>query len=228
MRNNRIFALCYRLAAFVLCLAGILSTMDVFGGQFHWKALLYYTVESNILILFMFGFLATKTALDLRRNGITGPSSYHERLTAIMMLSIIVTFIIFWALLAPSFFGPWLLGYSVMQTHAVTPLLMIVDFFLFATPGKMKKRDPWLFAIIPYAYFAQSTILGFSGFRYEARGGAGGEGNRFPYFFIDFDQQHGKVFLYLLVLTAFFIGLAYILLWFDRKRAAKSEIPGAG
>jgi hypothetical protein len=223
MRNNRIFALCYRIAAFILCLVGILSTLGVFIGEFHWKALLYYTVESNILILVMFGYLATKTAFDVKRKGVAGSSSYHERLTAIMMLSIIVTFFIFWVLLAPNFLGPGLFTYSVVQTHAITPALMIADFFIFATPGKMKKRDPWLFAIIPYAYVAQSTILGFSGFRYEAQGSVGGEGKRFPYFFLDFDQVHEMVFLYLLVLTVFFIGLAYIIVWIDWKRAARSK-----
>ncbi|MDR2156768.1 MAG: Pr6Pr family membrane protein [Clostridiales Family XIII bacterium] len=218
MKNNRIFALCYRLAAFLLCLAGVLHTLGVFDGRFQWKMMLYYTIESNILIVLMFGFLSAKTARDLRKGGVAGASSYHERLTAIAMLSITVTLLLFWALLAPSMPGPGLLSYVNLQIHAFTPLLMIVDFFLFATPGKMKKQDPWLFALVPLTYFIQSTVLGFSGFRYSVQGEAG---SRFPYFFVDFDLLKGKVFLYVFFIAVFFVGLAYLLLWYDGKRGRK-------
>jgi hypothetical protein len=217
MRNNRIFALCYRLASFVLCLMGILVTMGVFDGRVGWTFLLYYTLESNLMVLAMFGALIVKTAADLKNGGVTGEVSYYERLSAIVTLSITVTLVIFWVLLAPSMGGRGLLAFSNLQVHAITPLLMIFDFLFFAAPGKLKKSDPLIFAVIPLAYFAQSTVLGFSGVRYGAQSGSP---TRFPYFFVDFDILGARVFAYVLFFIVFFMGLAYLLLWLDGKRAS--------
>lgn len=219
MRNNRIFALCFRLFSFVLCLFGILITMGAFSGRINWSILLYYTTESNILVLIMFGVLSVMTAVDLKNHGVIGSVSYCERLSAIVALAITVTLIIFWALLAPVMDRGGLLSFYNLQVHAVTPLLMVFDYLFFAEPGKLKKHDPWFFAIIPLAYFAQSTALGFSGVRY---GGMFGEPTRFPYFFIDFDKLGARVFAYVLFFFAFFMGLARLLLWYDKKRSRRS------
>jgi hypothetical protein len=97
---------------------------------------------------------------------------------------------------------------------------MILDFFIFAVPGKLKKQDPLFFAIVPLAYFAQATILGFSGFTYEVLA-LDGAAHYFPYFFIDFYETGVMVFAYVAALTVFFMSLAYLLLWLDRVRARR-------
>jgi hypothetical protein len=216
MRENRVFALCYRCAAFLLCLAGIFATTGVFAGRFSWGALLYYTTESNIMVLAMFAALIVKTAADLKNDGASGRCSYFERLSAVAMLSITVTLIVFWLILAPVLKGGMgLLSFTNMQVHTITPLLMVFDYFCFAAPGKLKKHDPWFFAIIPLGYFAQSTAIGLLGYKFKSPYRAP---TRFPYFFLDFDMIGGRVFIYVLALTVFFMALAYLLLWFDRKR----------
>jgi hypothetical protein len=217
LSSNRVLALCYRAASFALCLCGILDITGVFkGAAISWEMLLYYTTESNILVLIMFGVLALKTAADIKKNGVAGSASYFERASSIVMLAITVTFIVFWVMLAPRIQMSFLLTFSNLQLHAITPLLMIFDYFLFAAPGKMTKRDPWIFALIPIAYFIQSTVLGYSGVRY----GNSPDSPRFPYFFIDFDAQGWRVFIYMLVMSVFFIALSRLLLWYDRKRAS--------
>jgi hypothetical protein len=226
LRNNRVFALCYRGAAFIACLIGVLDTVGVFRGDVKGEMLLFYTTESNVLVVIMLGVLLTKTVLGLKNKGVYGSSSYCERLSAIVALAITVTMLIFWGLLARTMTDmSYLLSYSNLQIHLVTPLLMIIDFFIFAAPGKLKKQDPLFFAIVPLAYFAQATILGFSGFTYEvlARDGAV---HYFPYFFIDFYETGIGVFAYVGVLTVFFIGLAYLLLWLDRVRGRRSARNG--
>jgi hypothetical protein len=170
----------------------------------------------------MFGLLAIKTARDLKRNGAHGPTSYFERLSAVITLAITVTMLIFWGLLAPYIGGMMdLLAYSNLQLHTFTPLFMIFDHFFFAHPGRMKRQDPWLFALIPFTYFIQATILGFSGVRY---GISGTGSSRFPYFFIDFDLLGARVFLYVAAITVFFVGFAYLMLWYDGKRASKRQL----
>ncbi|MDR1533234.1 MAG: hypothetical protein LBS62_13820 [Clostridiales bacterium] len=220
MRNNKIFALVFRCAAFILCLTGILKTAGVFDGRLNAEIFLYYTVESNILVLVTFGIFIAKTAADLRRgggskSGVSGGAGYYERYAAVVTLAITVTMLIFWVMLAPVMEPAYLLAYSNLQVHTFTPLLMIFDYFLFAAPGRMKKADPWIFAAIPFAYFIQSTILGFAGVRYHAFSKTP---TRFPYFFVDFDLSGAWVFFYVALFTVFFMGLAYLLLWFDGKR----------
>jgi hypothetical protein len=179
--------------------------------------LLFYTTETNLLVLIMFGILIGRTAASIKGSGIVGPSSYHERLTAIVALAITVTMLVFWLLLAPTFEDPgFLLGYLNLQIHLISPLLILFDFFFFAEPGRFKKQDPWLFALIPLAYFIQATILGFSGYVYTSLGKAD---QHFPYFFIDYYTLGGWVFAYGVAILLFFVGLAYLLFWFDRRRA---------
>jgi hypothetical protein len=226
MRTNRIFALGYRSVAFIACLVGVCDTVGVFKGSFNGEMLLFYTTETNVFVVLMFALLLIRTAHDLKTNGPIGPASYHERLSAIVALAISMTLIVFWGLLAPTFTDlSFLISYSNLQIHLIAPLLMLFDFFFFATPGKLKRQDPWFFALIPLAYFAQATVLGFSGFVYEVLAQGGGEPHHFPYFFIDFEQLHGQVFIYVFALVVFFIGLAYLMLWIDHMRARRLRPP---
>jgi hypothetical protein len=206
----------------VLCLLGLLDVAGILRGTPSWTIFLYYTVQSNILVLAMLGALLVKTIIAVKRGGAAGRSSFFERLSAIVTLSITVTFLVYWVMLAPSmgtdpknllsFSHPEdLLSFTNLQVHGIAPILMIFDYLFFADRGKMKKQDPWLFAIVPYAYAIQSTVLGFSGAVTYYSG-------RFPYFFLDFDIYGAFVFVYLAVLTVFFLALAYLLLWYDRRR----------
>jgi hypothetical protein len=216
VKNNRIFALGYRAVAFALCLAGILQITGMLSGDVSWVILLYYTTQSNILVLVMTGILAVRTALALKRDGVQGSASFFERPSAIVMLSISVTFLLYWTMLAPhTSDSASIISFSNLQVHTFTPLFMMFDYFFFAERGKLKNRDPFLFALIPYAYLAQCTILGFSGVRYHVDGG---QSTRFPYFFVDFDISGTLVFVYVAILTGIFLTLAFLLLRYDRKK----------
>lgn len=229
IRNNRVVVLGYRAVAFVVALIGVLDTMGVFRGSVNGEMLLFYTTETNVFVVLMFALLLVRTALDIRREGTVGSSSYNERLCGIVTLSITVTMLVFWLLLAPTFETlDYLLSYSNLQIHLLTPLLMIFDYLCFAEPGKMKKQDPWFFAIIPIAYLVQATILGFAGYTYSVLAQESGEVHHFPYFFIDYYQLQGWVFAYVAVIFVFFVGLAYLLLWVDRKRARRRATFGTG
>jgi hypothetical protein len=220
LRDNRVFALCYRAVAFILCLIGVLDTTGVLRGEFNGEMLLFYTTETNVLVLALFGVLLVRTAADLKSKGPIGPSSYYERLTAIVALAITVTMLVFWLLLAPTMTDPsFLWTYLNLQIHLIAPLLILFDYFFFATPGKLKKQDPWLFALIPLVYFIQATIIGFAGYTYKA---LGQENQHFPYFFLDYYTRGGWVLVYSIAVLLFFVGLAYLLLLYDRFRARRS------
>jgi hypothetical protein len=222
IRNNRVVILCYRAVAFILCLIGLLDTTGVFRGTFNGEMLLFYTTDSNILVLIMFGILIVKTIGDIKEKGIVGSSSHYERLSAIVSLAITVTMILFWFLLTPTIEDPaFLFSYLNLQIHLFTPLLMLFDFFFFTVPGKFKKQDPWFFALIPLVYFGMATIIGFAGYTYHISSAR--ENQHFPYFFIDFDVLGAGVFVYVIVIFLVFVALAYLLLLFDRRRGRRLE-----
>jgi hypothetical protein len=217
LRANRAFALAYRVVAFVLTLIGLLDTTGVLRGHFNGEMLLFYTTETNLFVLIMFGILAGRTIASIRREGVRGPASYHERLSAIAALAIAVTMLVFWLLLAPTFDDShFLFSYVNLQIHLIAPLLMLFEYLFFAMPGKLKGRVPWLFALIPLWYFIQATIIGFAGYTYTA---LGQENQHFPYFFLDYYTLGAWVFAYGVAILVFFVGLAYVLLLCDRQRA---------
>jgi hypothetical protein len=222
IRTNRIVVLCYRAVAFVLCLIGLLDTTGVLRGTFNSELLLFYTTDSNILVLIVFGILIVKTIGDIREKGSTGPSSHCERLCAIVSLAITVTMVLFWLLLTPTIEDPaFLFSYMNLQIHLLTPLLMLFDFFVFTTPGKFKRQDPWFFALIPLAYFGMATVIGFAGYTYHVS--TARVDQHFPYFFIDFDVLGAGVFIYVIVISLVFVALAYLLFLFDRRRGRRLE-----
>ncbi|MDR2091035.1 MAG: Pr6Pr family membrane protein [Clostridiales bacterium] len=221
--KNRIFSLVFRAAAFALCLAGLISTCFA-DGSFSPQILLYYTTQSNILVFVYFAVVVVKTAIDIKKHGKTGSSSYFERLSAAFMIAISVTMLVFWTLLVPSVEEmtgdpSFIYSFSNLQVHLTTPLLMIADYIIFTARGKLKKNDPFLFTLIPIAYFIQATILGFSGVVYRSDPTLGDI--HFPYFFIDYYQVGWMVAVYVAVIAAFFVGVSNGILYHDIKYAKK-------
>ncbi|MDR0752108.1 MAG: hypothetical protein LBF12_05980 [Christensenellaceae bacterium] len=220
IKNNRITALVYRCVAIILCLFGLLDGTGLFLGSPSGGSLLYYTNQSNILVLIVFVMLLIATLREIKKSGTKGPSSFFERTTGIVMLAISVTMLIFWFVLAPTFVASgntqYLLTFQNFQLHLITPLLIIGDYFIFETPGKLKKVDPYIFAAIPLLYFVQATIIGLSGYVYRVD--PNGAIEHFPYYFLDYYKLGWKVGLYVVLVSIFFIGLAYGLLLLDKKR----------
>ncbi|MDR1438497.1 MAG: Pr6Pr family membrane protein [Clostridiales bacterium] len=192
--------------------------MGVFDGEFHPSALLYYTSQSNVLCLVWFGLLLARSLSGIKTHGKTGPSSYNERFSALVALSITVTMAVFWTMLAPTMDPGSLWTFRSLQPHLFTPLLVIADYLLFASPGKLTSRDPLYSALVPLGYWLQATVLGLSGVVYRTSE-ATGAAVRFPYFFIDYDQIGWMVAVYVVAIALFFFGIAWLLLWSDRRRA---------
>ncbi|MDR1905918.1 MAG: Pr6Pr family membrane protein [Clostridiales bacterium] len=223
LKQNRLFSLGFRIVAFLLCLAGMVVGC-FHNGKFILTQLLYYTFQSNILVFIYFGAVILKTIADIGKNGKKGSSSYFERISGAVMIAISVTMLVYWTMLVPAAFSMSadmsdfpLFGFANLQLHLITPLLMIADYIFFTTRGKLKKYDPWLFTLIPIAYLIQATIVGFSGYVYRIDP-VSGEATHFPYFFIDYYQSGWMVAVYVVVITAFFVGISYFILYLDRKK----------
>jgi len=83
MIKNRVFALIFRTSAFAVVLINILFDIGVLGADVIKPTQpLYYTVQSNILVMILFGLLACKTAIGLRKEGRTGSCGYLPQISA--------------------------------------------------------------------------------------------------------------------------------------------------
>lgn len=221
MKRNRVFALSYRIVAAILVLIGLLLNFNVFSGKLNFNGLIYYTVQSNILVLCTFVILIVKQLIVMKKDGKTGSSSFYARPKGAATLAITVTFLIFWIILAPTTFSMenvsknYLLSLDNNLVHTVAPLLLIFDYVLFDYGKNFKKYDPLYWTIIPLVYLIFAVIR-------ASIGEIGNTGSRYPYFFIDFDKFGGLTIVFIFGILLFFIGLGYLIRNFDLKREIDS------
>ena len=100
MIQDRRFAFAFRLGACLFAVAGLLKQIGVFGGTISFRSFMYYTIQSNLLAIVLFAYLAVRTARGLRE-GARGNAGWHPRLGMVCAVDLFVTLAVFWALLAP-------------------------------------------------------------------------------------------------------------------------------
>ncbi|MCL2861473.1 MAG: Pr6Pr family membrane protein [Firmicutes bacterium] len=228
LRKNRIFALCFRVIAFSVCLFGILWRIGIFFGYFHGVIFLYFTLQTNIAVTVLFGYLIVKTAISLKKEGINGCNEFNPRISVAIMIAITFVLIGFWMVLAPAGAREfpdrtYLLGsFDNLSVHLIAPLLMLADYAMFSKGGQLKGRDPFLFLIIPVLYTISVMILGATrtvvfytpGLTYPSY---------FPYFFMDFNEIGLLMIPFMVAMTAFYLGLGLFLRFIDKKRVRKKK-----
>jgi hypothetical protein len=229
LSRNKIFAMIFRLFALLFSIWGILAITGVFKNAFNPVALLAYTIQSNILTAIFFGILLTRTVLCVmsKKNhpsSIEKPYGFFPRLSAFVSVAIFVTMVVFWLILAPSFQGAnmiRLLALDNLAVHLITPLLMLIDYILFTERGKLKKYDPLLCAIIPYAYLLEAMTLGLT---HTVKYDSLGIHSYYPYMFLDIDRFGAWVILMILAITLFFLLIIFVWRRFDNKLGHKTQI----
>ncbi|GMB10939.1 MAG: Pr6Pr family membrane protein [Candidatus Improbicoccus devescovinae] len=223
MIKNKKIILIFRICSFVFCTIALMAQFGVFTGNFWASSLLYYTVQSNIMIWGLFGSLIFFTIIDIiNKNHKKSGASYHPKLCATVMLAAMVTLIIFWTVLAPQFEDfAFSLTFNSIGLHLISPLLILFDYIFFTQRGVLAKTDIWIFTIPPLGYYIQATILGFSGVLYPSAEGK--EPNHFPYFFIDYYKSGWMVAVYVISIIICFLFLASLIIYFDNKYSSKKK-----
>ena len=168
MIKKKKFALVFRLIAVLFTLYALMRQFGVFQPQFDFEAIIYYTIQSNGLALVMFTMLAVRTERDLGSVQ-HGTAGYFTRFRMICTVNLALTFIIFWALLAPTLPFWYLLSFNNLSIHAIVPLLCLFDYILFSEAGRLKYKDVYLTTAFPLAYIAFTLVAGFSGYDYGLR-----------------------------------------------------------
>jgi len=214
IKNGKI-AFVFRLTSFIIATAGLLDLMGVFQGNLYTGVLFYYTAQSNIFAIILFGVLSIKTFTGLRSDNKQN-ACYFPRLLMICTVDVLLTFIVFWILLVPQLAGTFpLWTFSNLAVHAITPLLCLIDYILFTEPRRLKYQDVYYVTIFPLCYVIVSSILGLAGHVYGTA--TDGLPVRFPYFFFDFDRIGLWSFAYIAGIVIFFLIISHVFYYFSHR-----------
>lgn len=172
-----------RIFFIIICWIGIYTNVQMtnsdsfMGGG---TALNFYTIQSNILVLLVQFILLFCSFFDL--------SDKPKILRGIVLLkyvtttAIMLTFLVFWGMLAPYMDLKSLVEPSCILVHFVTPILMLLDFLRDKSDVPLKKSDAF-YTIIPPVYYLIFCLV-----RAEISDVKLTGGSRFPYWFIDIDM----------------------------------------
>ncbi len=161
-----------------------------------------FTVESNLWIaaicLVLLGF-------DLLGGDHDQPPKWMYILKYMFTTSILLTWLVFSVLLAPTMPVGYLLSFSNLFLHHLTPLLAFLDYLLFDQEMANKKRQVWLALVMPLLYM----VFFFAAYAKTGQ-------LPVPYFFLDF-QTYGwfsigvggiGVVYWIVILTLILLGIA--------------------
>jgi len=234
MVKDKRFALGFRFAALTVAVTGFLAMMGVFGGGWNFSVLAFYTLQSNVLVIVLFGMLIVRTVVGLREDGVGGSGNdgsasgagYFARFEMVCVINIMLTFLVYWVLLAPRVFMMvddfpiW--TYANLAVHGFTPLLCLLDYILFTKPGHLKYQDVYYVCIFPLVYLIGTSIAGLLGYVYFTSADDGLP-IRFPYFFYDFDRIGMLAFAYIAGLVVFLVGVGHVFYLIDKARERRGS-----
>jgi len=181
MVKDKRIALLFRSSAFIVAVIGLLAMMGVFKGEMHFATLAFYTMQSNVLAIVLFGMLIVRTIIGLSE-GNKGNAGYFARFEMVCVINIMLTLFVFWILLAPTMFsmvgGFDMWSFDNLAVHLYTPLLCLFDYILFTQPKHLKYRDIYYILIFPLGYLTGTSIAGLLGYVYMTA--SDGNPMRFP------------------------------------------------
>lgn len=181
--NLKKVVILYRVIFIFLCGLGLILSLtskstDEFMG--NGTALNFYTLQSNLWVFILELVLLLLTIIE----DVKQISIIKEKMVVlkfVMTVAILVTFIVYWSMLAPYVAQKNVLALSNVILHAISPILMLVDFLVFDREYTFKKNNVYL-TIIPPLYY-----LIFAMVRAEISDTVFTQGSRYPYWFIDID-----------------------------------------
>lgn len=181
--NLKKVVILYRVIFIFLCGLGLILSLtskstDEFMG--NGTALNFYTLQSNLWVFILELVLLVLTIIE----DVKQVSIIKEKMVVlkfVMTVAILVTFIVYWSMLAPYVAQKNVLALSNVILHAISPILMLVDFLVFDREYTFKKNNVYL-TIIPPLYY-----LIFAMVRAEISDTVFTQGSRYPYWFIDID-----------------------------------------
>ena len=177
-----------------------------------YRAILFFTTQSNIWIgvTCLVGLVLMVCKKPIK--------NWMYSVKLIFTVSITLTGVVFCTMLAP-YLGDEAYTFSSTLLHVVVPVVSVADFFVYDYTAQYRTWECATVTIPPIYYLA------FAGVGYALKWDFGYGGQTYPYFFLNWGSPAGAfgfsdqspyigVFYYVLILSAFVIGVAalYILL----------------
>ena len=222
MIKNRKIQLVYLSSACTIGVLGVLASVGLFEAVFRWDFYVYYTNISNYLcvaVMFM-------ELIQVLRSKEDGYIDACPKLKFIGLVGILLTFLMFNVIMAPTKSLTYILSARSLSLHVLIPILYVSDWFLFYERRKTTWRYPLIALTVPISYMAfilvhaaalkfNSSILCF----------AGDAPLIYPYFFLNYDELgFGGLILWAVIIVAALVACGYLFCLLD-KICAKKKAP---
>ena len=223
MNTNRTAQLIYQSFYCALGLVGIVASFGIFDDytMLRWDFYVHFTNLSNYLCV---GIMAAQLVQTAKKKEDSYVST-APLLKFIGVLAILLTFVVFNALLAGDR-NPqlnWRVG--SLLAHVVLPIMFIADWFLFRERGKVKWYYPIASAGFPLAYvlfiLIQAMVL-----KFDTSILIPGTNTPliYPYFFVNLETQGiAGVAKWTMIMFVAFMAVGFVLYGIDRILKRKSK-----
>lgn len=194
----------------VLLILDVYSTCEQMGlidGSYTGRCWGYYTILSNLLVIAYF--------LAVLLNELLGvlPFVNNAVVSFTVMMSITLTFLIFHFMLMPDMVRDWKEGIGMnpyrlgnLGVHYICPLMTIIHFLVFIDRSNMEVWQGLYWLASPCAYLVYAAIRAKLGYEVNP------QGDRWPYWFMDFDRLGFKKAMRNLVCLLTLFGLLGLLI----------------
>lgn len=190
---------------------GSIQTIN-YGSSSNGNDILYFTVQSNLWLAAIYLIVLILELISFKKNKDIIPSYIHT-LKFIFVVSITITFIVFFTILVPEIGSYVITMPGSLLVHLVSPVLAIIDYLIFENKQIRKKQTVIYPLIPPLIYFIVIIILSYNGLTFV-------NDQKVPYFFLDYERltwfniSNNKigVFYWVLILSILILGISYSLL----------------
>ncbi|MHB1453769.1 MAG: Pr6Pr family membrane protein [Saccharofermentanales bacterium] len=176
-RHTFVVGLLLKIGVVASCCIGIYLHIAVNGSDFMGSdsIFLYFTTQSNLWIAqICLVFLVA----DFFSGGRRKLPQWLYSLKFMFTISILLTFVVFFALLAPLMSASYLFSMGNLLLHLVTPMLALADFVLCDYGFGTSRRYILFGAVMPLLYMVEAYGLAILGVSYGGR--------NVPYYFMDY------------------------------------------
>lgn len=192
----------YKLIIMITSCIGVCLNFNVFTVK---GALIYYTVQSNLLcFVFYFVILILYILKKFKKN------SMYYVVKGMVTMAMTITMVVYQLFLSSNgaYAGH---EFTSILVHLIVPLLTIFDYIIFGEKGNLKKTYPCIWTITLVFYLIFDII-------YVCLGGKFNNLNNYPYFFLNIDKYGlGGVAINCLIIYIIFLIFGIVVQKFDQK-----------
>lgn len=214
MIKSRTAQLVYLSMAVAIGLIGLAACVGLFQYKFSWDFYIHFTNISNI---FCVGVLIVELIQTIRKK----EDSYISACPTLKLcgvLAILMTFVVFNFMLAPTREMYRNFTINSISLHVLIPILFIADWFLFYERGKLSWKTPLASVLFPFTYMVFVYVHAAAwGFDASIKNMGGVDPLIYPYFFLNLETYGvDGVALWMLAFLVVFVSVGFIFFGLDK------------